>query len=75
LTFCASAIWTSHPASSSWSWTNRAPFIDPGRRQDRLPETRGLADQAAQAIGIWRCGGDSHGLTRLVHQMHIHAVA
>jgi hypothetical protein len=28
LTFCASAIWTSHPASSSWSCTNRAPFID-----------------------------------------------
>jgi hypothetical protein len=28
LTFCASAICTSHPSSSSWSWTNRAPFID-----------------------------------------------
>src|SRR5487761_1827990 len=28
LTRCASATSTSHPASSSWSWTNRAPFID-----------------------------------------------
>jgi hypothetical protein len=28
LTFGASAISTCHPASSSWSCTNRAPFID-----------------------------------------------
>jgi hypothetical protein len=28
LTFCASAICTCQPRSSSWSWTNRAPFID-----------------------------------------------
>jgi hypothetical protein len=28
LTFCASAISTCQPASSSWSCTNRAPFID-----------------------------------------------
>src|SRR5215203_2896815 len=28
LTFWASATWTCQPASSSWSCTNRAPFID-----------------------------------------------
>src|SRR6185437_14030472 len=28
LTFCASAISTCQPANSSWSCTNRAPFID-----------------------------------------------
>jgi len=28
LTLAASAISTSHPARSSWSWTNRAPVID-----------------------------------------------
>src|SRR4051812_27367441 len=27
-TFTASAISTSQPRSSSWSWTKRAPFID-----------------------------------------------
>jgi hypothetical protein len=28
LTFCASAISTCQPASSNWSCTKRAPFID-----------------------------------------------
>jgi hypothetical protein len=75
LTFWASAIWTSQPASSSWSWTNRAPFIDPGRRHHRLPQPRRLTGQPMQPVRIWRCRGDQHPLTCLVHHMHIQPVA
>jgi hypothetical protein len=71
LTFWASAIATLKPANSSWSWTNRAPFIDPGRRGHRLIELHDLPGQAAQPIGIGRSGGDQQRLACLVHHVHV----
>ena len=43
LTFCASAISTSQPCSSSVSCTNRAPFIDSITARTRLPRQRARA--------------------------------
>jgi hypothetical protein len=45
------------------------------RRQDRLAEPGGLADQAPQPVSIRRCGGDLDRLACLVHQMHVQPVA
>jgi hypothetical protein len=66
---------TCQPASSSWSWTNRAPFIDPGRRSYRLSVDGGLAGQPTQPVGIrWR-GGDLDRAGLLIKQTHIQPVA
>jgi hypothetical protein len=75
LTFWASAMATLKPASSSWSWTKRAPFIDPGRRPYRLPVSGGLAGQPAQPVGIRRCGGDLDRAALRIKQTHIQPVA
>jgi hypothetical protein len=61
---------TGQPASSSWSWTKRAPFIDPGRRPYRLPVDGGLAGQPTQPVGIRRRGGDLDGAALGIEQTH-----
>jgi hypothetical protein len=66
---------TLKPASSSWSRTKRAPFIDPGRRPYRLPVGGGLAGQPAQPVGIrWR-GGDLDRAGLGSKQTHLQPVA
>jgi hypothetical protein len=66
---------TCQPASSSWSCTKRAPFIDPGRRSYRLSVDGGLAGQPTQPVGIrWR-GGDLDGAALHIKQTHIQPVA
>jgi hypothetical protein len=45
------------------------------RGHDRLAKPGGLPGQAPQPISVWRRRGDLDWLTRLVHQVHIQAVA
>jgi hypothetical protein len=66
---------TLKPASSSWSWTRRAPFIDTGRRSYRLPVGSGLAGQPAQPVGIRRRDGDLDRAALRIKQVHIQPVA
>jgi hypothetical protein len=66
---------TCQPASSSWSWTKRAPFIDPGRRPYRLSVGGGLAGKPAQPVGIRRRGGDLDRAALGIKQTHIQPVA
>jgi hypothetical protein len=74
-TFCASAISTCQPASSSRSCTNRAPFIDSiaARIGSRCPIES--SRQAEQAVGIRRCGTNLDGRALTAKQMEVETLA
>jgi hypothetical protein len=71
LTLAASAIATCQPASSSWSWTNRAPLDRLDRRVHRPAEAGDLAGKPTQSIHIGWCLDDLDGGAVLVQQAHV----
>ena len=73
LTFCASAISTCQPASSSWSCTNRAPFIDSIAAYTGPPNPPIRRPARPTRPGRGR-RGHRQRRPRLVHHMHIQPV-
>ena len=72
LTFCASAISTCQPANSSWSCTNRAPFIDSIAAYTRAAELHpDPPGQRGQTTRLGQRRRHHQRRPRLVHHMHI----
>jgi hypothetical protein len=53
---CASAIRTSHPARSSWSWTKREPVRLDHRQHGLAPLAIEAADEVREPVAIRRTG-------------------
>ena len=75
LTLTASPMATSQPASSSWSWTKRAPVIDSITAGHLLAVPEDMGRERPERIGVRADGGHLHRLTILVEHVHIEPLA
>ena len=73
--FCASAISTCQPASSSSSCTKRAPFIDSIAARTGCAVPNDALAQAAQSISIRRSGATFDCRTLAVEQVEVETLA